>query len=155
MKAAVPIIIVCILFSLGACASLRHKQAVEEGIEGQVIPVDKSGEQIERQNRESIVINLVPLKNGSPYGDRSITENPDSDGRFLFGLKPGVYKVEIFLQGFYVESFQVTLETSQIIDLGLIRLKKIESAGGKPIKGETGNEVTLSEGDVNIQPPAQ
>ena len=155
MKVVVLFLLVCTLFSLGACASFRKKVIFEEGIKGQVVPVDKSGNEIDRQDRDNIVINLIRLKDGSPVADHSVTANPKADGHFLVHLKPGSYAVEIFLQGFYVESFQVMVEENQTIDLGSIELERIESVSGKPIKGGTGDEVTLSEGDVNIQPPTQ
>jgi uncharacterized protein YceK len=155
MKVVVLFLLVCTLFSLGACASVRKKAIFEEGIKGQVVPVDKSGNEIDRQDRDNIVINLIPLKNGSPVADHSVTANPKADGHFLVRLKPGEYAMEIFLQGFYVESFQVTVEENQTVELGSIKLERIESVSGKPIKGATGDEVTLSEGDVNIQPPTQ
>ncbi|KPJ87917.1 MAG: hypothetical protein AMS17_07165 [Spirochaetes bacterium DG_61] len=155
MRVITLFLLICILFSLGSCASFKKKEAFEEGIKGQIIPVDKSGDVIQFQKRDNVLINLIPLKGGSYSEEHSITANPKPDGNFQVRLKPGAYGVEIFLEGFYVESVQITVQEGQTIDLGVVKLQRIESVSGKPIKGETGDEVTLSEGDVNIQPPTQ
>ncbi len=144
-----------VLFSLNACVSFMKKDVHIQGMKGQIIPVDSAGGEIAYQERENIIVNLLPLRNGSLAEEQSITFNPEADGSFTVNLKPGMYAVEVFLKGFYVESFQITVQEDQIVDLDIIKLEKIETVSGKPIKGETGDEVTLSEGDVNIQPPTQ
>jgi hypothetical protein len=143
------------LFFLNACVSFMKKEVHIQGMSGQIIPVDSSGNEINYQDRENIIVNLLPLRNGSIAEERSITFNPEADGSFTVNLKPGMYAVEVFLKGFYVESFQITVQEDQIVDLDVIKLEKIETVSGRPIKDETGDEVTLSEGDVNIQPPTQ
>ena len=148
------IIILAILFYLSSCVSFKPKEDLLEGMKGQIIPVDRAGEEIVYQERENIIINLMLLKEGSPIEDQTITFNPELDGSYFAVLATGDYAVEIFLKGFYVESFKITVEEAQILDLGIIEIREIEAGTGVPIKGEKTDEVILNEGDVNIQPPS-
>jgi len=148
------IIILAILFYLSSCVSFKPKEDLLEGMKGQIIPVDRAGEEIVYQERENIIINLMLLKEGSPIEDQTITFNPELDGSFFAVLATGEYAVEIFLKGFYVESFNITVEEAQVLDLGIMEIREIEAGTGVPIKGEKTDEVILNEGDVNIQPPS-
>jgi len=148
------IIILAILFYLSSCVSFKPKEDLLEGMKGQIIPVDRAGEEIVYQERENIIINLMLLKEGSPIEDQTITFNPELDGSYFAVLATGEYAVEIFLKGFYVESFNITVEEAQVLDLGIIEIREIEAGTGVPIKGEKTDEVILNEGDVNIQPPS-
>ena len=152
------IIILAILFYLSSCVLFKPKKEPKEelleGMKGQIIPVDRAGEEILYQERENIIINLMLLKEGSPIEDQTITFNPELDGSFFIVLKTGEYAVEIFLKGFYVESFNITVEEAQVLDRGIIEIREIEAGTGVPIKGEKTDEVILNEGDVNIQPPS-
>ena len=104
------------------CASMKPKDTLNEGMRGQIIPVDSTGKEILYQKRENIVINCVPLKNGRLKEENSITFNPEPDGNFLVSLKSGEYSVEIFQKGFYVKSLNILVETDQIIDVGVVEL---------------------------------
>jgi len=148
------IIILAILFYLSSCVSFKPKEDLLEGMKGQIIPVDRAGEEIVYQERENIIINLMLLKEGSPIEDQTITFNPELDGSFFAVLATGEYAVEIFLKGFYVESFNITVEEAQVLDLGIMEIREIVAGTGVPIKGEKTDEVILNEGDVNIQPPS-
>ena len=70
-------------------------------------------------------------------------------------LRGGEYVVEVFLEGFYVRTFNVVLDRNRKENLGKIEIKRIESGTGTPMRDDVGEEVITNEGDVNIQPPAQ
>jgi len=148
------IFVLFILILITGCASMRAKKKEEiiTVIKGVVIPVNDKGEVITEQNREKIIINIIRIENGTTQGN-SITINPDGSGNFFVKLEEGEYSIEVFLEGFYVKSFNVKLGTGEIIDLGKIYLKKIETESASPIKGGESSSTTLNEGDVNIQPP--
>jgi len=148
------IFVLFILILITGCASMRAKKKEEiiTVIKGVVIPVNDKGEVITEQNREKIIINIIRIENGTTQGN-SITINPDGSGNFFVKLEKGEYSIEVFLEGFYVKSFNVKLGTGEIIDLGKIYLKKIETESASPIKGGESSSTILNEGDVNIQPP--
>lgn len=124
------------------------------GITGRIIPVDSSGVEIAQEERQKAVINCIPLKEGSQLKERSVTGNPENDGSFIIDLKKDEYFVEIFLEGFYVRSFKVTVEENRRVNLGEITIQRIESGSGIPVKGDEIEEVFMNEGDVSIQPPS-
>ena len=149
------IIISTIIFCIiTACATLKTRDKLIEGIQGQIVPVNKTEEEIFSLERENILINCVPLKNGSQLDEQSITYNPDSDGSFFLDLKSGEYSIEIFQKGFHVISLHVQVIKDQISDVGEIELREIEVDRGVPIKGGGEEDVIMNEGDVNIQPPS-
>jgi hypothetical protein len=129
-------------------------QVEKAGIMGRIMPVDSSGVEIAQEVREKAVINCIPLKEGSQLKERSVTENPEPDGSFSMDLKKGEYLVEIFLEGFYVRSFKITVEENRRVNLGDIRIQRIESGSGIPLKGDEIEEIFMNEGDVSIQPPS-
>ena len=146
--------ILFILILISGCASVKVKKKEEmmTGIKGVVIPVDERGKEITQQDREKIIINIVKMENGTEHGN-STTVNPNSEGEFLVKLNRGEYSIEVFLEGFYVKSFKINLEKGEMIDLGKIYIKKIETESASPIKGGENIGTILNEGDVNIQPP--
>lgn len=83
------IIILAILFYLSSCVSFKPKEDLLEGMKGQIIPVDRAGEEIVYQERENIIINLMLLKEGSPIEDQTITFNPELDGSYFAVLATG------------------------------------------------------------------
>jgi hypothetical protein len=149
------VIISFIIFGMiTACATLKTREKLIEGIQGQIVLVNKTEEEISSLERENILINCVPLKNGSQLDEQSITYNPDPDGSFFLDLKSGEYSIEIFQKGFHVISLRVDVKKDQISDVGEIELREIEVDRGVPIKGGGEEDVIMNEGDVNIQPPS-
>jgi len=145
---------ILLLFILLSCASVKPEVEERVGIMGVIIPEDKKGEEIIYQERDKIVVNCIPLKYGKAISEKSFTLNPEKNGSFFIDLTPGEYRLEIFLKGFYVNSFHLYVNKGQILDMGKIRLQKIEVEPGVPLKGGGEEENILNEGDVNIQQPA-
>lgn len=146
--------ILLLLFNL-SCSTFKKAFWVRQtGIKGVVIPVDEEGNKIIEQERENIIINCVPIREGSKDFEHSITSNAKSDGSFVIDLKRGEYWVEIFLEGFHVESLQVMVYEKKMKNLEEIRIRKIEAGSPSPHKGEETEESITNEGDVNIQPPS-
>ncbi len=149
------IIFVGLIITIAGCASIKKKKAeVITGIHGVVIPVDEKGNELVLQDRSKIIINVVPVENEGRKYESSITVNANSDGKFQVKLKKGEYEVEIFLEGFYVKSFNIKLEEGQFMDLGRVYLKKIQPKSAAPIKENEEHMNIQNEGDVNIQPPS-
>jgi hypothetical protein len=76
------------------------------------------------------------------------------EGDFELDLRYGEYIVEVFLEGFYVESFYVVLDSGKRKNLGEIMIQRIETGSGIPLKDDEFEEVIIDEGDVNIQSPS-
>mgnify|MGYP000017518841 CR=1 FL=1 len=147
-------IIILLGFSTFSCTT-RQKRKIERipetGIMGVIIPVSGEGEIIESQPRDEVVINCTFMDNG---GGKVYTVNPDPEGRFKVLLKNGNYRIEIFLKGFKVKSLEVNIPPNTMLDLGEIKLVRIETQMGKPFLGEEDQTPLLNEGDVSIQPPS-
>jgi hypothetical protein len=140
---------------LTSCATSKPKEYERAGIKGTVIPVDSDGEEIVMEDKENIVINCIPVKDGKQQPDRAIVAHAKSDGDFAVDLRGGEFVVEIFLEGFYVESIGVLLDRNRRKNLGKIKISRIETGRGVPAKDEIDEEIIINEGDVNIQPPVQ
>jgi hypothetical protein len=137
-----------------SCATLKPEEFERAGIKGSVVPVDSDGNEIVMEDKEKIIINCIPLKEDEQQPDMTVTGNARSDGSFQIDLRGGEYDVEIFLEGFYVVSFRIVIDRNRMKNLDEIRLTRIESGTGKPLKDDVDDEVILNEGDVNIQPPS-
>jgi len=142
-----------------SCAAKKEAVKIEQmpvvsGISGVLIPVDHSGKVIEQQERERIVINCIPLREGRSVEGSTITKNPEADGSFMIELEAGEYDIEFFLKGFHVASFRVEVSPEEVVDLGVIKLEKIPTVQGEPIMEAQKDKKILNEGDVNIQPPS-
>ena len=125
------------------------------GIKGSVIPVDSDGEEIVMEDKENIIINCIPVKDGVQVVDKSIVGNAKSNGDFAVDLRGGEFVVEVFLEGFYVESVTVLLDRNRRKNLGKIKIRRIETGRGMPLEDDISEELIINEGDVNIQPPVQ
>jgi hypothetical protein len=143
-----------LLILITACATLKPGKEKYDGFYGVVVPVDSKGKEIELQDREKVIINCVPVSGGILTSDGPFTFNPDTDGKFVAKLRHGEYSVEIFLKGFYVKSFKITITEGELIDIGVVRLEEITAEEGEPIMNDDSDEVILNEGDVNIEPPS-
>ena len=140
---------------LTSCATTVPEDYGRAGIKGSVVPVDADGNEIVMEDKENIIINCIPLRDGEQLVDRTITDNARSDGDFVVDLRGGEFLVEIFLEGFYVETFNVVLDRNRRKNLGEIEIRRIESGRGVPLKDDVEEGVIINEGDVNIQPPTQ
>ena len=142
------------LIFITACATMRPKKDKFDGFFGIVRPVNRDGEEIVYQVREKVIINCIPVKVDIPISDGPFTYNPDAEGNFVAKLQHGEYSVEIFLNGFYVESFNIIIPEGELIDIGIVELIEIAADEGDPVMGGDSDEMILHEGDVNIQPPS-
>jgi hypothetical protein len=142
------------LIFITACTTLKQKRDKFDGFYGIVKPVNRNGEEIIFQAREEVIINCTLVKADIPISDGPFTFNPDAEGNFVAKLQHGEYSVEIFLNGFYVESFNIIIPEGELIDMGIVELKEIAADEGDPVMGEDSDEMILHEGDVNIQPPS-
>ena len=152
-------IIVCfsimvLLFLVSSCASVEKGKKQRQGITGALMPVDEYGNEIVHLKKEKILVNLVPIVDGERLFDSSFSFNPQYDGVFSRVISSGEYTVEVFLEGFYVRSFDITVHEGETLDLGTIRIERIETDLGAPVMGEKNDGVILNEGDVNIGPPS-
>lgn len=142
------------LVFIAACATIKPKKDKFDGFFGIVKPVNRNGEEIVYQAREKVIINCIPVKVTSHGSEGPFTFNPDTEGNFVAKLQHGEYSVEIFLNGFYVESFNIIIPEGELIDIGIVELEEIAADEGEPVMGEDSDEMILHEGDVNIQPPS-
>ena len=123
------------------------------GMKGSIVLVDEHGEVISYQSKASAVLSVSLTRDGKPVEAKTTSINPEEDGSFFVSLKEGAYSVEVFLKGFHVESFTVSVSKNEVINVGTVTVKRFEPEGGKPAKGPAGDELLPNEGDVNIQPP--
>jgi len=137
-----------------SCATTKEEKVGRAGIKGTITPVDLNGEEIKEQDKRKIVINCILVKEGLQIQDSSITGNARDNGDFELDLRYGEYIVEVFLEGFYVESFYVVLDSGKRKNLGEIMIQRIETGSGIPLKDDEFEEVIIDEGDVNIQSPS-
>jgi hypothetical protein len=154
--AAIVLVTLGIVLSMfGSCATTKPKEFERAGIKGSVVPVDSKGDEIVMEDKEKIIINCIPVENGMQKTDRTITVNAKGNGDFVAELRGGEYVVEVFLEGFYVRTFNIVLDRNRKENLGKIEITRIESGTGTPMRDDVGEEVITNEGDVNIQPPTQ
>jgi len=138
-----------------SCATTKPKEYERAGIKGSVIPVDSDGEEIVMEDKENIVINCIPVKDGVKMVDKSIVGNAKPNGDFVVDLRGGEFVVEVFLEGFYVERINVLLDRNRRKNLGKIKIRRIETGRGVVLEEDISEELIINEGDVNIQPPVQ
>ena len=158
MRRARPITVaVSIMFLvvlLLSCATVEKEKAEFQGVTGELLPVDEFGNEIVYLKKEKILINLVPIVDGKRLFDESFSFIPRSDGGFTRELGSGTYTVEVFLKGFYVRSFDITVNAGETVDLAGMKIENIEAGLGAPVMGEENSDVILNGGDVNIEPPS-
>ncbi|MBN2325147.1 MAG: hypothetical protein JXQ30_15565 [Spirochaetes bacterium] len=150
----IPVTILFLLFAACSCATVEKKAERLQGITGRVVLTDDEGGEIEHPPSEDILVNVVPVVAGERRYDRASRLFPSKDGTFFGSLEKGQYTIEVFLQGFYVRSIDVTMPSDRVIDLGTIELQRIRIDPGMPVKAEPEEGVILKEGDVNIEPPS-
>ena len=133
--------------------SVPERKESTTGLKGSVVLADESGEEMSFGDREKILVNIVPMKEGKRIEEKALALNPGQDGSFQVRLKEGEYFFEVFLKGFHVESRTVLVRKGSVLDLGAMKIKRIETGGGAPVKGDKREEPPPNVGDVNIQPP--
>jgi len=147
--------VVLTILILPSCATTKPKEYERAGIKGSVIPVDSDGNEIVMEDKENIIINCIPLRDGEQMVDKTVVGNAKSNGDFEVDLRGGEFVVEIFLEGFYVESVNVVLDRNRRKNLGKIVISRIEPGRGVALKDDISEKLIINEGDVNIRPPAQ
>jgi Carboxypeptidase regulatory-like domain len=140
-RALLPLIV---LLVLSGCA----------GIRGTVQLVDERQQPIKNESPKGAVVNMI---NTSAAVDKaSASATVDEKGEFESpkdSIKPGVYKVEVSRIGY--ETQTSTVEVGSFGKKIEIKLRKIEEAKRRSIKGSTSDEdKIINPGEVNIQPPA-
>ncbi len=147
-------LLLLLLFMVFSCASVGKRTGGAQGVTGTIVLMDEEGEEIGYPGREEALVNCVPLRDGERSLDRALRLSPSADGTFFGRLEKGKYTIEVFLQGFYVRSIDVTVFQDETVDLGTIELQRIKTDPGEPVKAEPEQDVILKEGDVNIEPPS-
>lgn len=145
---------ILLLAIVSSCATVEKEEVKVQKIRGSVLPVDEYGNEILHIEKERILVNLVPVIDNKRLYDRSISFTPRSDGGFAKVLGAGEYTVELFLEGFYVRSIDITVHKGETLDLGVVRIERIEADLGAPVMGDEEKDVILNGGDVNIEPPS-
>ena len=143
-----------LLIVVFSCATVEKQAGDTQGVTGTIVLVDEEGEEIGYPGKEEVLVNFVPLKDGKRSLDRALRLSPSADGTFFGRLEKGKYTIEVFLQGFYVRSIDITVLQGEAVHLGTIELQRIKTDPGKPVKSEPEQRVILKEGDVNIEPPS-
>jgi hypothetical protein len=140
-RALLPLIV---LLLLSGCANIR----------GTVQLVDERQQPIKNESPKGTVVNMI---NTSAAVDKaSASAAVDEKGEFESpkdSIKPGVYRVEVSRIGY--ETQTSTVEVGSFGKKVEIKLRKIEEAKRRSIKGSTSDEdKIINPGEVNIQPPA-
>jgi hypothetical protein len=139
---------------VASCASVQKEVKGFQGIMGKAVPTDEYGNEIVPLEKEKILINIVPVRDGVRLFEKSSSFNPKPDGTFMKELGTGKYTIEVFLVGFYVRSLDIVLHEREVLNLGLLQLQRIETDPGSPVMGEENDDMFLNGGDVNIEPPS-
>ena len=123
-------------------------------IYGTVQLVDSNLQPMAKEGQQGTVVNLINTTATLEQASHAVTT--DEQGKFESGkegLKPGTYRVEANRIGFETETQTVEMGTYTRKKLEF-KLKKIEEARRKTIKGSTSDEdKIINPGEVNIQPP--
>lgn len=137
-----------------SCATVEKQAGGAQGAAGTVVLTNEEGEDAGYPPKEDVLVNFVPVMDGERRFDRSVRIFPSADGIFFGRLEKGKYTIEVFLQGFYVRSIDITVLQDRVTDLGIIKLQRIMTDPGMPVKAGPEQDVILKEGDVNIEPPS-
>ena len=141
-RALLPLIVLLLLSGCGA------------NIRGVVQLVDERQQPIKNESPKGALVNMI---NTSAAVDKaSASATVDEKGEFESpkdSIKPGVYKVEVSRIGY--ETQTSTVEVGSFGKKVEVKLRKIEEAKRRSIKGSTSDEdKIINPGEVNIQPPA-
>jgi hypothetical protein len=123
-------------------------------IRGTVQLVDSRQQPIPNENPKGAVVNMINTK--AAVEQASASASVDEKGEFASpkdSIKPGLYKVEVSRIGY--ETQTATIEVGSFGKKVEFKLRKIEEAKRKSIKGSTTDEdKIINPGEVNIQAPA-
>lgn len=123
-------------------------------IRGTVQLVDSREQPITNESPKGAVVNMINTK--AAVEQASASASVDEKGEFESpkdSIKSGVYKVEASRIGY--ETQTQTVEVGSFGSKIQFKLKKIEEAKRKSIKGSTTDEdKIINPGEVNIQAPA-
>lgn len=144
MNARTLLALTALLLASGCGASIR----------GTVQFVDSRDQPIPNESPMGTVVNIINTKaaleqasTSAPVDEKGAFESPKDS------IKPGVYKVEASRIGY--ETQTATIEVGSFGEKLEFKLRKIEEAKRKSIKGATTDEdKIINPGEVNIQPPA-
>jgi len=139
------LILLIVLLALSGCGAT---------IRGTVQLVDSKDQPVANENPKGTVVNMI---NTSAAVDKaSASASVDEKGEFESpkdSIQSGIYKVEASRIGY--ETQTQTVEVGNFGTKVQIRLKRIEEARRKAIKGSsTDEDKIINPGEVNIQAPA-
>jgi Carboxypeptidase regulatory-like domain len=144
MNARALLALIALLLVSGCAASIR----------GTVQLVDSRQQPIANESPKGAVVNMINTK--APVEQASASASVDEKGEFASpkdSIKPGLYKVEVSRIGY--ETQTATVEVGSFGKKVEFKLRKIEEARRKSIKGSTSDEdKIINPGEVNIQAPA-
>jgi PBP1b-binding outer membrane lipoprotein LpoB len=144
MNARALLALIALLLVSGCAASIR----------GTVQLVDSRQQPIANESPKGAVVNMINTK--APVEQASASASVDEKGAFESpkdSIKPGLYKVEVSRIGY--ETQTATVEVGSFGKKVEFKLRKIEEARRKSIKGSTSDEdKIINPGEVNIQAPA-
>lgn len=144
MNARALLALIALLLVSGCAASIR----------GTVQLVDSRQQPIANESPKGAVVNMINTK--APVEQASASASVDEKGEFASpkdSIKPGLYKVEVSRIGY--ETQTATVEVGSFGKKVEFKLRKIEEAKRKSIKGSTSDEdKIINPGEVNIQAPA-
>jgi hypothetical protein len=144
MNARALLALIALLLVSGCAASIR----------GTVQLVDSRQQPIANESPKGAVVNMINTK--APVEQASASASVDEKGEFESpkdSIKPGLYKVEVSRIGY--ETQTATVEVGSFGKKVEFKLRKIEEARRKSIKGSTSDEdKIINPGEVNIQAPA-
>jgi hypothetical protein len=144
MNARALLALIALLLVSGCAASIR----------GTVQLVDSRQQPIANESPKGAVVNMINTK--AAVEQASASASVDEKGEFESpkdSIKPGLYKVEVSRIGY--ETQTATVEVGSFGKKVEFKLRKIEEAKRKSIKGATSDEdKIINPGEVNIQAPA-
>jgi hypothetical protein len=144
MNARALLALIALLLVSGCAASIR----------GTVQLVDSREQPIPNESPQGTVVNMINTK--AAVEQASASASVDEKGAFESpkdSIKPGVYKVEASRIGY--ETQTATIEVGSFGKKVELKLRKIDEARRKSIKGETTDEdKIINPGEVNIQAPS-
>ncbi len=144
MNARALLALIAMLLVSGCAANIR----------GTVQLVDSRQQPIANESPKGAVVNMINTK--APVEQAAAAASVDEKGEFASpkdSIKPGLYKVEVSRIGY--ETQTATVEVGSFGKKVEFKLRKIEEARRKSIKGSTSDEdKIINPGEVNIQAPA-
>ena len=140
--------------ALHALIALLLVSGCASSIRGTVQLVDSREQPIPNESPRGVVVNMINTK--AAVEQASASALVDEKGAFESpkdSIKPGLYKVEASRIGY--ETQTTTIEVGSFGKKVELKLRKIDEARRKSIRGETTDEdKIINPGEVNIQAPS-